>query len=173
MSGLLLMGVLAVWLVIAFVCATLVGALFKTKWLRIAVSILLFAAMLPLPVADELLAKPAFDKLCDEGTRLKFDPEKIRGKTMAFKEMSQPSISVGGLSGYTIPWRLVDARTSDELISYNTFYLKGGVLIRTLGISDSNAPLTMSGYCGPSEHPSQANFRARWNLQLIDSKDVK
>jgi len=173
MSGLLLMGVLAVWLVIAFVCATLAGALFKTKWLRIAVSILLFAAMLPLPVADELLAKPAFDKLCDEGTRLKFDPKKVRGKTIYLLEAQPESFKVGSLSGTLVPWRYADATTREVLISYGTYELKGGVLIRLLGISETSAPLAMRDSCAPAEEPWQAAFFVRNQFTYVERKDVK
>jgi len=173
MSGLLLMGVWAVWLIVAFACATVVGAFFKTKWLRFAVSILVFMAMLPLPVADELLAKPAFDKLCEEGTKLKFDPEKIRGKTIYLLEGVPASFKVGSLSGTMVPWRYADTTTKEVLISYGTYGLKGGVLIRMLGISETSAPLAIRNSCAPVEGGWQKPFLERNQLTYVEREDVK
>lgn len=173
MSGLFLLGVLALWLVLVVWMARLLTKSIKREWLQV---ISLYAAIVlifPLIVIDELITAPQFKKLCEEGTKLTFDPEKIRGKTIFLDENPQPDISVGLLRGYYIPWRYLDATTKETLISYNSYHIKGGLLIRMLGISETTAPLTMRRYCSTNEHPDQKNFLDRYNLKYIDRKHVK
>ncbi|MEO8384982.1 MAG: hypothetical protein ABI583_07065 [Betaproteobacteria bacterium] len=174
MSGLLLLGVISTWIAIVIAVAIWLGNRLRSRGLRFDVAFVITAVvLLPLPVADELISAPQFRRLCDEGTTLKFDSEKIRGRTIFYADDLQPDISVGLLRGYYIPLRLLDVTTKEELISYNTYYVKGGILIRTLGISEKDAPLTMRSYCGPSEHAEQQSFLNRYDLKYVDRKEVK
>ena len=173
MSGLLLLGVIGIWAAIVNFAVKSLARRFQPGAVRKIVVALATVVMFALPVADELISAPLFYKLCEEGTKLKFDPEKIRGRTIFFAKNLQPDISIGLLHGYYIPWRLLDTITKEELISYNSYYVKGGILIRTLGISATNAPLTMRSYCSAPEHPEQQSFLKRYDLKYIDRKEIK
>ncbi len=94
MTGLLLLGVIGIWLVIIVFAVTRLARLFKTVWIRNVVVALASVAMFLLRVADELITAPQFNKLCEEGTKLKFDPEKIRGKTIFLADDPQPDITL-------------------------------------------------------------------------------
>ena len=173
MSGLLLLGVLGIWLLIVVWIALKLTKSIKQNWLRIVVFCATVVLLFPLIVADELITAPQFAKLCEEGTKLKFDPEKIRGKTIFLDENPQPEISVGMLKGYYIPWRYLDMTTKETLISYNSYHLKGGFLIRLLGISETTAPLTMRSYCSSKEEPWQKKFLSQHYMKYIERKEVK
>lgn len=173
MSGLLLLGVLGVWVVIVIFLARRLARFFKPGAVRNIVVALASVVMLALPVADELVSAPLFYKLCEEGTKLKFDPKKIRGKTIFLADNPQPRIQVGLLRGYYIPWNYVDATTKEELITSNSYHVTGGILIRTLGISATNAPLTMRSYCASSEEPWQKSFLTRYDIKYVERKGVK
>lgn len=77
------------------------------------------------------------------------------------------------LSGYYTPSRYLDATTKEELISFNSYFLKGGVLIRTLGISETTAPLMIESNCGPAEEPWQKTFLDRYELVKSERKDIE
>lgn len=173
MSGLLLLGVIGVWVVIVVLVARRFARLFKPGAVRNVAVAIVSAVLLVLPVADELISAPQFHKLCEEGARLKFDSEKIRGRTMYLADDSQPRIQVGLLQGYYIQWHYLDAATNETLITSNSYHLKGGLLIRALGISETNAPLTMLSYCSSPEKPWQKSFLIKYDLKYIEKKDVK
>ena len=93
--------------------------------------------LLPVPVCDELIAAPQFRRLCAVGTRIEFDPSTIRGKTIysTVNQSPNPRVTVGTLHGYYIPWRYYDATTKDLVVSYKTYDIRGGLLVRSLGFS--------------------------------------
>ena len=172
MSGLLLLGVIGIWIVIVMSVAIWLGNRLRSRGMRFDVVFVATAVvLLPLPVADELISAPQFRRLCDEGTKLKFDPEKIRGRTMFLAEDPQPEISVGFLRGYYIPWRYLDATTKEELVSHKSYHLYGGILMRASGIPEMDRPLTMQSYCSPAEKPWQKSFLTRYDLKYIDRKE--
>ena len=173
MSGLFLLLVLGLWLALVVGIARALTKSIKHDVLRWGALMAAIACLFPLIVIDEIITAPQFAKLCEEGTKLKFDPEKIRGRMIFLDENPQPEISVGMLKGYYIPWRYLDATTKETLISYNSYHIKGGFLIRMLGISETTAPLTMESYCSVNEKPTQKSFLDRYKLKRIDQKDIK
>jgi hypothetical protein len=173
MGGLFLLGVIGIWAGIVILMARGLARLFELGMVRNIVVTMASIVLLALPVADELISAPQFHKLCEEGTKLKFDSEKIRGRTIFLQENPQPEITVGLLNGYYIPWIYLDVSTKEILITSVSYYIQGGLFIRALGISETGAPLTIRGYCGPSEHPDQKNFLNRFDLKYIERKDIK
>lgn len=173
MSGLLLIGVFGIWIAIVFFLMRGLRRLLKPGAVRVVAVTTATTALLVLPVADELISAPQFQKLCKEGTKLKFDPEKIRGKTIFLAENPQPPIDVGLLRGHYIPWHYLDTTTKEKLITFNSYHLKGGLFIRMLGISETNAPLTMRSYCAPQEKVWQKSFLNRYDLKYVERRDVK
>jgi hypothetical protein len=175
MSGLFLLTVLGLWLVlVVFIARRLTKSITRT-WLRYGVFCMAVVGLFPLIVIDELITAPQFAKLCEEGTKLKFDPEKIWGRTVFLAESPypRPELAVGMLTGYYTPSRYLDATTKEQLITFTSYFLKGGVLIRTLGISETTAPLMMESYCAPLEKPWQKPFLTRYSMNYVEEKDIK
>jgi hypothetical protein len=173
MTGLLLLGVIGIWMVIVILLVIRLGKFFKKAWLRYLVSALAITVLLPVPVMDELITAPQFEKLCVENAKLKFDPERIRGRTVFLADDPQPDLSIGLLKGYYIQGRYLDATTREQLVVASSYHLKGGIFIRTLGISETNAPLTMRSYCAPKEKVWQKSFLDRYNLKYVERESIE
>ena len=173
MTGLFLIAVVVLWAWIAVFIARALTIRVKRALVRRLGATILALVLLPLPVADELIAAPQFRSLCEDGTKLKFNPDRIRGRTIFLAHDPQPDISVGLLRGYYIPSRYLDATTNEVLITTNSYHLKGGLLIRMLGISEKTAPLTMPRYCASPEEPWQPHFLKRYELTYVERRDVK
>lgn len=173
MTGLLLLGVLAVWAWIAIFIARALTMRVKRDLPRRLGAAIFALALLPMPVYDELIAAPKFKKLCEEGTQLKFDPKVIHNMTVYRKpaKFPFPEFQLAGLVGYYIEAVYTDQPDGNPVISSRSYSIKGGILIRVLGISQTTAPLTFIGSCRPLEVPYQQSFLARHKLTIIETKD--
>lgn len=175
MSGLLLLGVIGIWVAIVVFVAKWLARRFKPGAVRNIVVAMATVVMLALPVADELISAPQFNKLCEEGAKLKFDPKTIYGMTV-YRQPSKfpfPEFRIVGLVGYYIEAIYTDQPVGAPVISSKSYSIKGGVLIRALGISETTAPLTFKGSCRPLEVPYQQPFLTRHKLTIIEIKDSK
>ena len=173
MTGLLLLGVLGLWFAFSVFVALKLFRFCRSDKTRLLVLVVVLAVMLPLPVADELIAAPQFNKLCAEEAILKFDPEKIRDRTIFRADDKHVEMTIGPLRGYYIPGRYLDATTKAVVVTDASYHVKGGFFIHMLGISEKDAPLTMRSYCASPESPWQKTFLSRYNLKYIQPKDVK
>ena len=175
MTGIFLLAVLGAWAWIAIFIARALTIKVKRAWARRLGVALLAIILLPAPVYDELIAGPQFKKLCEEGTKLIFDPKVINGITV-YRQPSKfpfPEFRVGGLTGYFVQVTYTDLPVGQPLISYKWYEIKGGMLIRALGISETNAPLIFDGSCRPLEEPWQKTFLARHKLTTVEIKGQK
>ncbi|MCA3028094.1 MAG: hypothetical protein ING66_05780 [Rhodocyclaceae bacterium] len=164
MSGFLFLGLLVLWVyVVVRVVRFALARISNKKW-HVPTAIALSAFLMLLPVMDELLSRPAFNKLCAEGTKLKFDAEKLRGKTVYSVDAEQPDILVGVIPGYVVPSRYADVTTGELLISTNSYTLRGGLLMRSFGLPEWNKPLTMDGFCRPTVRPYHTEFAKQYQL---------
>ena len=146
----LLPGALAAW---AALCAWLS---FKACGLvdgprRTLVKALLFAALLPLPILDELLAQPQFAALCRSVAVMSVhDP---LARNLAVDVVAQAPEALSGLP-VTVSlhrWLFVDAATQRPIVSFNTLHATGGRLASLLGGASSSAPFTFTGDCEPPD----------------------
>ena len=175
MTGFFLIAVLGVWCWIAIFIARALTIRVKRAGARRLGAMIVALVLLPLPVADELIAAPQFRALCAEGTKLRFDPQVIDGMTV-YEQPSTwpfPRFSIAGLDGYYINATYTDQPGGKTVISSKSYAIKGGILIRALGISEKTAPLTFEGSCRPTEVPYQHTFLARHKLTIIEIKDSK
>lgn len=169
MTGLFLIVVVFAWLV---------AVVFLTSWLmkrvsimqkpvRMAVALLIFVLLLPLPVADEIIGGYQFRELCRQGAVLRIDAEKAKGRTV--KVVIEPSNEILPRTAITIyhsHLSFQDFKTGEEIASYDTYVAKGGWFIRMLGISGGNAPITI-GLPGCIPENSQS-FRKQYGITVIN-----
>lgn len=165
MTGIFLVIVVAIWIVfIKWLTPKLVSSI-KHARLKQAASVLVFVFLLILPVMDEIIGGFQFRALCEtKGEISKIDEEKARGKNVLM-ELSQ-GVSVGGMVLKTSEqtYSFIDADTYTVLFTYKVFSSDGGVLIRLLGISETDAPLTFKNVCGP---PNVSTIFKRLNMNHI------
>ncbi len=175
MAGLVFLAIVIVWLWVASHIARTISTRVVSKWPRVLTMALLFVALAPLPVADELIAAPFFRKMCEEGVSPKFTESNLRGRTIYPAKIAYPypEFRLLTLKGYYIPWRYNDAATGASVITYNSYHTKGGLLIQILGISETTDPLTFKGYCGPKEEAWQKTFLQRYDLKYVERESVQ
>jgi hypothetical protein len=167
MSGLLLLGVIGLLAYLAWRLSDLTVRRVSNRWLAKGLQILLTVFLMSLLVMDELIGGYQFRQLCEENAVLKIDPEKAKGRTA--KVVIDPSNEViPGLpiDVYHSHLRFVDALTNEQLAQYDRYSAKGGWFIRTLGISEGNAPITM-GHSGCSPE-NAGTFPNEYGFKLIN-----
>lgn len=149
MTGIFLLFVVVLWLVIAYWLTKLITIKLPKNGWRILVRVLLFFVLLPLPLADEIVGKRQFEQLCKENSTFQFDRATAVGKTVYLTDIPDIQIKDTWVPVRLEQWRYVDAATGELIFSYNILHAKGGELIRMLGISGGDTPLTFKGYCAP------------------------
>ncbi len=166
MAGLLALLVLGLW---AWACVRMTKAFTRAianRFIRIPSAVAVFAALLVLPFADELIAGRQFEALCRDGAVLHIDKERIKGRKI--KLAFNPSNDL--VPGMLVPVlqtkvHFTDAETGELLGSYGKYTAKSGFLIRIIGFSPST-PLAMRSYCAPSEGSQET--AARFGFQIIN-----
>lgn len=172
MTGLLLIGVIAVWFVIVrWLVRKVESVLPKPPWRKVT-QIVLFAVLLPLPLIDEIVGGWQFARLCKAHDTLQLDREKARGKTVYFAGIEDFRIDGFWIPVTQRPKHFLDATTNEPILSYERFLATGGVLIRSLGISEGNVPLTFPSYCEPGGLVQYNDLFKELGIKLIERKDT-
>ena len=165
MTGLYLGLVLAVW---TWLCLTLADR-FSQSMARIAlrrwVKYLLFIGLLPLPLADEIYSWSAFTRLCQSQAKLVLLDQQLAGKTIWYTGMRSLPRTIGLLPGLEKQWTYVVAESEAPAFRYSTFHVRGGWLMRMLGISESSSPLLLESYCTSVD---AAELRRSLEVTIVD-----
>jgi hypothetical protein len=146
----------------AFICRHIFRSV-KNRWLSITFIAILFPLFLIFPLSDELIAKRKFDKLC-ASEEAAFKPLIVNAENRDLKQIyGLPSglITDEPLEIYFSEDAYADLATGEELIRYKSYRVVGGRLIRFLGVSNSNSPLTIGlSSCSPKAiEPILRSFR--------------
>ena len=151
MTGIYLLVVVFIW--VAFVIW--VGKISTEKlpmatW-RIPVASLIIAALLPLPLIDEIVGGKQFEKLCKENSTIQVDRTTAAGRTIFLAKTVDVEIKGTWVRIIMQPRKFIDASTGETVVSYNDLIADGGHFISTLGISEGGVPLTFKGWCHPGD----------------------
>lgn len=139
MTGLLLLLVAALWLVVVVLASRWVGARATTLWLRLVLSALCFAVLLPAPLLDELISYEPLNAACEANAVLRVDEARIRGRVVV-ASFKQHYVSVGMLKVLQNDRIYVDRENGEVLASYTWLRAKGGWLSRAL--TESQNPIS-------------------------------
>ena len=151
MAGIFLIFLALLWGGIAFFVAWLIFKNSSRKWLGEVIGVIVFCILLPLPLADELVAKHQFEQLCKENSTIQIDRATAVGKIIYFIPSSPIEVEGRWVPITLLPHRFVDAKTGELVLSYTTLVASGGILSKALGISENRSPLLFDGSCGPTE----------------------
>jgi hypothetical protein len=151
MTGLLLIGVMLIWLVACVLLANKFGEFVPKQSLRVGAKFLVAALLLPLPLIDEIVGGVQFAELCRQHETIQVNREKVKGTTVYFEPIDAVYIQTLWVPVRRQLWRYVVPETGETAISYETFHATGGWLIRALRISEGNVPLTFKDSCVPKE----------------------
>ncbi len=167
MAGLIVLGVIGLWIWGVFKFSRWVGGQVAGGRWRGPIAAIVFAVLLPLPVIDELIARPQVEALCREGAVLKIDEQRIKGQRVRYS--AEPLNA--GVSGTAVPvtytkslWR--SEQTGDELASRGSYTVKGGFLVRGIGFSESNSPMFVRSHCAPVVNVYEE--AKRLNFQIVN-----
>jgi hypothetical protein len=149
MTGIYLLVVAAIWVTAVIWLSNIVTRELPVTTWRIPIALVIFAALLLLPLADEIVGGRQFEQLCKENSTIQVDRAKAIGRTVYLAELPDVEIVGKWVRIVLKQWRFVDATTHETVVSYNTLMAVGGRLIRTLGISEGGVPLTFKGTCEP------------------------
>lgn len=130
----------ALWCLLAFLGAVaLKRKLPKTSWRR-PVSVLVFGAIFPLPVLDEMIGRVQFDALCKSNSTIQVNPEQARGRTV--RALSAQFEEVGGtfVPIVTRQMRFVDAQTGEVVVSFRQLAAYRGLLAQAIGFPGGGHP---------------------------------
>jgi hypothetical protein len=155
MSFFYLLAVLVVLGAVALFIATKLARRIRSRSWANATRLILFLALLPLPLVDEIVGKWQFERLCRENAEIKIDRATAAGRTVYYQ--SQPASDVSGtwVPVRRLPQRFVDATTEELVVSYDLLRARGGRFARLFGLSDSGAaPLLFEGSCAPKNRPA-------------------
>ena len=168
MAGLLVLVVVVAWLLLSIRLAMLVAAKVRAGLARALVACTAFASLFVAPVADELAGGFQFRTLCSKASFQLGVPDPA-GRTT--RVTIKPSNQY--LSDTAIPIRhshieYNDVGTGDLVVAFDRYVAEGGLLIRTLGFSNSNSPLTLgSPSCSP-ENATGKNVRLTLGFRVIN-----
>ncbi|MBC7603223.1 MAG: hypothetical protein H7255_11280 [Ramlibacter sp.] len=151
MTGLFLLLVATLWFVLATAIAYAIVRRTKHVLSRFAVALAAFFILFPLPLIDELTAKPHFEALCQEQAVLVLDNPGIQPRTVWFDAGVRTHFPIGLLDSTVYRKQYVEMATGRPVYHYSTVTATGGWLVRILKISESNSPLTFRSTCAPPE----------------------
>jgi len=145
----LLLLVILIWIAAVAWASRVVSSKIVTALWRLPIAAILFLAILPLPVIDEIVAKPQFESLCKANSQVTVDAKTTSGRTVWFESSERKKLSLGMLDVTQVKRTYVDAKTQELIYHYFRFEATGGWLIRHLGISEGDSPLLFRGVCQP------------------------
>ena len=161
MSGLFLLAIVGLWMWLAFKTSKVVGSwIAQGRW-RWPVAALLFVMLLTLPVLDEIIGGFQFRALCAKNAVFRMGVEKPEGRVT--RETISPSNEVvpgTAITIYGTGIKYTDIQSGEIVVQFDRYVAKGGIFIRTLGISEGNAPITMDRpTCSPEKARGESEHR--------------
>lgn len=151
MTGIFLLFLLVVWVATCFWVAQKIGNLLPNRPWRAVLKIVIFASLFPMPVIDEIIAKPHFDALCNDKAVLVLDTTQTQGKIIWYEPVLRKAIRMGSLEAELQRLNAVEVGTGELVYHYHTVTVAGGWLVKKLKISETAAPLIIPGSCAPKE----------------------
>lgn len=173
MSGLLLLAVAVLWLVVATSIAIAVFKRLPERTWRFPVVAILFLALVPLPLIDEILGKKQFEQLCRENATIQVDRSTAAGRTVYLAEVPFLEATGTWIRVVVRPWRYVDAKTGETVVSYNTVQASGGRFVHALPLSEGRVPLLFRGSCVPADRPASAQDFSELGINYIERPTKK
>jgi len=169
MTGALLFALLLLWvLVSAKLARALARKVSSLRAFRAPFAVAIFAVLLVLPIADEVVGGFQFRFLCARDAALVLGVPNPEGRLARYEARPSnarvPRTAIPILHSH-VEYR--DANTTELIAGYDSFVAKGGLLVRTFGISESNSPLTIGSPACSGEGPSTA-LPVRLKFQVTD-----
>ncbi len=142
--------ILLCWLVASAWVAERLSAGFEDRVWQLVAQILTFVVLLPVPLADELLARPHFEVLCRERAQLTIHMPESLGPATRRRPLKPEPVEGIGLPAYVQTWWVVTEPDRLVVASYDVVQARGGWLARWARGTDAD-PVTFQGRCLPPD----------------------
>lgn len=149
MIGLLFLGVLALWCLVALAFSLGVARLLARYRVRWPLALLVFAGLLVLPLADDISGGREFAALCKAEGPLAVDRERAAGRRVYLVLADYKEVPGTLLPVYARQWDVVDVATGEKLAGFRELKSRGGWLSEVLRFSETATPFTFDGSCDP------------------------
>ena len=170
MSGIFLIAIVGLWVWLVFKFSRFIGKQVAGNRWGSLVTVLLFLVLLPLPVVDEIIGGFQFRALCAKNaSAFRVGVRDPQGRTT--KVTVDPANQY--LDSVAIPIRYSqdvysDATTQERVVAVDQYVAEGGLLIRALGISENNSPLTIGRPACSPEQARGESARLTFKLNVIN-----
>jgi len=165
MSGLLLIGVVLLWFVVAIAIAQMLTAKLRDSWFKSLATLLAVAVLIPLPVVDEIIGGIQFRALCNREAVITYSKEKAYGRTVHLKKVDRFDLPKMVLPVHKEIWKYAEHISNEDLISYVNFYSDGGWLSRAINFNNVHRPYTFLGVCSGDKDDSVFQ---KLNIKKVD-----
>lgn len=133
------------------------GALLCDGAPRLDLRLVIFMALAPLLLADEILGRVQFDELCRERAVLTLHASRLPGRWVEVASLPPENVP-----GHLLPvreqrWVYTDTETREPLLSFSILQAQGGRLVRMLGWPRDAPPLSFAGRCAPTARHTLVN----------------
>jgi hypothetical protein len=165
MAGLIVLGVIGLWIWGVFKFSRWIGGKVRGGRWRWPIAALVFAVLLPLPVIDELIADRQIESLCRDNAVMKIDEEKIKGRRVTYSAEPGYERVPGTAVPVTFTRGVLRDTVTDEILGTRGAYdVKSGLLKRVIGFSETDGPLFARSGCAPSEGMHGAAKRIEFTI---------
>ncbi len=151
MTGLIILVVCGIWLALCVSIARVISKQIHRAWLSGFVFLGIVIVGFPLPIMDEILAKPQLKQLCDENAEVYVAPD-ARGKTVYLEKLKYVAITDKWIPMHMRQRRYVDIDTKEVVVAYNKVSATGGKLMQFFPFMEGKGTIVISGRC--SSYPS-------------------
>lgn len=166
MTGILLIGVVVAWLFAVFTFTRWTTRRFDSGVSKTVAAMVVFPALLVAPVADELIGMRQFESLCKKYAVVEIDHQHAMNRRVVATLRGTDQFAKGTAVPIRIdPYAYRDAETNQVLVTYHTLHARGGWLIRTLGISETDSPLLFRSGCAPEDRYA---FKKKFNITVVN-----
>ena len=168
MTGIFFLGAVGLWLVIALFISVFVARKLSTSPWHLPLTAIMFLALAPLPLIDEIVGGMQFKQLCEEHSTIQVNRSVPAGTNIYLRDVPDIKIEDLWVPVRLQPWRFLDAVTGEPIISYDILYATGGSFIRMLGISEGSVPLTFKDSCAPGGRVDIVKLLSELRVTQID-----
>lgn len=170
MTGLLLLGVLGVWVVMVLAAVLVTFRKLPNRLWRVPLIAVLLFALIPLPLADELIGSQQLRALCAENGPKEEQFAGAQGMTLYEHLEGNLPVSNQVLATTAFKWTLQDRINPDVVVSFVDYRVKGGWFVRMLNISETNAPLIFHSGCWRHGKESFQGWLDKYRIQVVFRK---
>jgi hypothetical protein len=169
MSGLLFLGAVGLWVWACVAMTRWIMRRIGSKPRRLLTGVGVFVLLLVLPVADEIVGGFQFRALCEKNAVFRLGVEKPEGRITRFSaDPANEVVPNTAIKIYVSGIAYTDVQSGQLVVKFHRYAAEGGIFIRTLGISQGNAPITMgSSSCSPEKKLGQTVSRT-FNFSVIN-----